>query len=73
MKGLSDRFRIDRMPKPEWRRYRRNCQMVFQDAFASLNPRHLVVDIVGRPLRIHREPRERNSPKGSWSYWKVSA
>lgn len=55
MKGLSDRFRIDRMPKPEWRRYRRNCQMVFQDAFASLNPRHLVLDIVGRPLRIHRE------------------
>ncbi len=29
--------------------------MVFQDAFASLNPRHLVIDIVGRPLKIHRE------------------
>jgi peptide/nickel transport system ATP-binding protein len=40
MKGLSDRFRIDHMPKPMWRQYRRNCQMVFQDAFASLNPRH---------------------------------
>jgi oligopeptide/dipeptide ABC transporter ATP-binding protein len=55
MKNLSDRFRIDHMPKPVWRQYRRNCQMVFQDAFASLNPRHLVLDIVGRPLRIHRE------------------
>ena len=55
MKGLSDRFRIDRMPKPMWRQYRRNCQMVFQDAFSSLNPRHLVLDIVGRPLRIHHE------------------
>ena len=55
MKGLTDRFRLDRMPKSVWRQYRRNCQMVFQDAFSSLNPRHLVLDIVGRPLRIHRE------------------
>jgi oligopeptide/dipeptide ABC transporter ATP-binding protein len=55
MKELTDRFRIDRMPKQAWRRYRRNCQMVFQDAFSSLNPRHLVLDIVGRPLRVHRE------------------
>ena len=29
--------------------------MVFQDAFSSLNPRHLVIDIVGRPLRVHHE------------------
>ena len=29
--------------------------MVFQDAFASLNPRHLVRDIVGRPLKIYGE------------------
>ena len=28
---------------------------MFQDAFSSLNPRQLVVDIVGRPLRIHKE------------------
>ena len=39
MKGLTDRFRLDRMPKSVWRQYRRNCQMVFQDAFSSLNPR----------------------------------
>ena len=29
--------------------------MVFQDAFSSLNPRHLVIDLVGRPLRVHHE------------------
>jgi oligopeptide/dipeptide ABC transporter ATP-binding protein len=52
---LTERFRIDRMPRQARQRYRRNCQMVFQDAFSSLNPRHLIVDIVGRPLRIHRE------------------
>jgi ABC-type oligopeptide transport system ATPase subunit len=55
MKSLTDRFRLDRMPKSTWRQYRRNCQMVFQDAFSSLNPRQLVVDIIGRPLRVHRE------------------
>jgi oligopeptide/dipeptide ABC transporter ATP-binding protein len=38
-----------------WREYRRNCQIVFQDAFSSLNPRHLVQEIVGRPLRVYHE------------------
>ncbi len=47
--------RVDRMAGDAWRHYRRNCQVVFQEAFASLNPRHLVKDIVGRPLRVHRE------------------
>lgn len=46
--------RIDALDKPHWEHYRQNCQVVFQDAFASLNPRQLVRDIVGRPLRIHR-------------------
>jgi oligopeptide/dipeptide ABC transporter ATP-binding protein len=55
LEGLSRRHRVDRMPKTAWREYRRNCQMVFQDAFSSLNPRQLVLDIVGRPLRVHRE------------------
>jgi oligopeptide/dipeptide ABC transporter ATP-binding protein len=52
---LTERHRIDRMPKPAWKTYRRNCQMVFQDAFSSLNPRQLVIDIVGRPLKVHGE------------------
>lgn len=37
------------------KRFRRNTQMVFQDSFSSLNPRHLVKDIVGRPLKVHKE------------------
>jgi oligopeptide/dipeptide ABC transporter ATP-binding protein len=52
---LESHHRVDAMTKARYRTYRRNCQVVFQDAFASLNPRHLVWDIVGRPLRIHRE------------------
>jgi oligopeptide/dipeptide ABC transporter ATP-binding protein len=52
---LQESHRIDRIRGQAWRRFRRNCQVVFQDSFASLNPRHLVKDIVGRPLQVYRE------------------
>ena len=32
---------------------RRQMQMVFQDPFASLNPRHSIARIVGEPIRAH--------------------
>src|SRR5919107_6048646 len=54
--GRIDRaHRVDRLRGDAWRAYRRNCQVVFQDAFSSLNPRQVVRDIVGRPLKIHHE------------------
>ena len=52
---LDELHRVDLLKGDAWRRFRRNTQMVFQDSFASLNPRHLVKDIVGRPLKVHRE------------------
>ena len=33
---------------------RRDIQMIFQDPFTSLNPRHTVGSIVGAPLQIHK-------------------
>ena len=38
---------------------RRNMQIIFQDPFASLNPRHTVGAIVGEALIIHRLARNR--------------
>ena len=44
---------ISKLNEVEMRPLRRRMQMIFQDPFASLNPRHSVGRIVGEPLRAH--------------------
>jgi oligopeptide/dipeptide ABC transporter ATP-binding protein len=45
---------IARVGTGELRRLRQEMQIIFQDPYGSLNPRFLVKDIIGEPLRVHR-------------------
>lgn len=45
---------ITKLSKSEMRTYRRKMQIIFQDPFASLNPRMTVSDIIGEALEIHK-------------------
>ena len=45
---------ITKLGERDLRPLRSRMQMIFQDPFASLNPRHSVGRIVGEPMRVHR-------------------
>jgi peptide/nickel transport system ATP-binding protein len=44
---------ISQLNEAELRPLRRRMQMVFQDPFSSLNPRHSVGRMIGEPMRVH--------------------
>ena len=44
---------VQKLSREEVRKLRKEMQVIFQDPYASLNPRMSVGDIVGEPLLIH--------------------
>jgi oligopeptide/dipeptide ABC transporter ATP-binding protein len=44
---------ISEMSRPELKAFRRNVQMVYQDPYASLDPKWKVLNLITEPLRIH--------------------
>jgi len=44
---------LAKLKKEQMRRMRRNMQLIFQDPFASLDPRMTAGEIVGEPIKVH--------------------
>jgi peptide/nickel transport system ATP-binding protein len=51
---LFDGMDVTTLPKEEMRQLRRRMQIIFQDPFASLNPRMKTGDAIGHGLGIHK-------------------
>ncbi|MBO1326720.1 ATP-binding cassette domain-containing protein [Acetobacter sp. TBRC 12305] len=47
---------ITTLPERTLRPLRQQMQMVFQDSYASLNPRRRIGDLLAEPLRVHKKP-----------------
>ena len=58
----------ERRPAGRWQPLRREMQMVFQDPFASLNPRKRVGQIIGMRLRLHGTARGDGRSAGAASF-----
>jgi oligopeptide/dipeptide ABC transporter ATP-binding protein len=64
---------ITALPPTEMRRFRRNIQFIFQDPYASLNPRLKAGDIVAEPLENYdRESKESRAERVAELFGKVS-
>jgi oligopeptide transport system ATP-binding protein len=57
---LFNGMELTRQSRQALRRLRAHMQIIFQDPYASLNPRWTIARIVGEPLRVHKigTPRE---------------
>jgi oligopeptide/dipeptide ABC transporter ATP-binding protein len=54
-----DGMPLSEMKGKDLKRFRRETAMIFQDPYASLNPRMTAGDIIAEPLEIHGLPKEK--------------
>lgn len=45
---------VTKLSESEFRKLRKDIQLIFQDPFSSLDPKQTIGDIVGEPLRVHK-------------------
>ena len=48
-----DRNELTQLDEREFMPYRKYIQTIFQDPYASMNPRHSIASIVAEPLKVH--------------------
>ena len=58
---IFDNQDVTKLSSSEMRKLRRRMQIIFQDPYASLNPRMTVGDIIAEPLDIDRKSTRLNS------------
>ena len=44
---------LDIRKKSSWQKFRKDFQIIFQDPYTSLNPRHTIYEIISEPLLVH--------------------
>jgi oligopeptide transport system ATP-binding protein len=54
---------VPQLGKEELRELRKDIQIIFQDPYASLNPRMNVGDIIGEPIHIHKLAKGKDKDK----------
>ncbi len=59
LKGSGQKVDIATLPDEDMRVLRSEIQLIFQDPYASLNPRHNIFDIVGEPLFVIQQMTDR--------------
>jgi oligopeptide/dipeptide ABC transporter ATP-binding protein len=61
---ILDGHRIDIKNPRSWNPFRKDFQIIFQDPFTSLNPRHNIYRILSEPLLVHKVYTKRNVRDG---------
>lgn len=60
---IFDNIKISDLSTRRLRKYRKRMQIVFQDPYASLNPRMMVKSVLTEPLKVHKTiPKKRINP-----------